>query len=275
MAPDALGQLVRGGSGLGVLALLLWWETRAPYLPLFARASTTRLRHALRNLALAAGNRAVTAVGFAGAWAAAALWAEEREFGLLRWAGVPPIAHAFGAILLLDAWTYCWHRLNHRVPFLWRFHRTHHADTQMDVTTASRFHLGEILISDGLRIPIIALAGVRLAELALYEALLLAVIQLHHANVGLPPGVDRVLRALIVTPAMHKVHHSRRQPETDSNYSSLLSCWDRLCRSFRLRDDPRTIRFGLDAFDAPEHQTLAGMLTTPLRAGEARRSGSR
>ena len=167
----------------------------------------------------------------------------------------------------MDGWTYGWHRLNHRVPFLWRFHRAHHSDAQMDVTTASRFHIGEILFSNCLRIPLILLLGIQLWELVLYETALLAVIQFHHANVGVPPRLDQLLRCFIVTPAMHKVHHSRWQPETDSNYSSLLSIWDRLFRSFRLRDDPRTIQFGLDEFARPENQTLAGILKTPLKAG--------
>ena len=100
-----------------------------------------------------------------------------------------------------------------------------------------------------------------------------AVVQLHHANVGLPPKLDRWLRLFIVTPAMHKVHHSRWQPETDSNYSSLFSVWDRLFASFRLRDDPRTIQFGLNEFDRPEQHTLAGLVKTPL--GQVVRGGSK
>ena len=134
----------------------------------------------------------------------------------------------------------------------------------MDVTTASRFHIGEILFSNCLRIPLILLLGIHLWEIVLYETALLAVIQFHHANVGLRRRLDQLLRCFIVTPAMPKVHHSRWQPETDSNYSSLLSVWDRLFRSFRLRDDPRTIQFGLDEFAKPEDQTLPGFLITPL-----------
>jgi sterol desaturase/sphingolipid hydroxylase (fatty acid hydroxylase superfamily) len=91
------------------------------------------------------------------------------------------------------------------------------------------------------------------------------VVQMHHANISLPGWLDRALRVIIVTPFMHKVHHSRWQPETDSNYSSLFSFWDRLFRSFRLRDDPRTLRFGLDEFNRPEDHTLRGLLATPLK----------
>lgn len=255
---------LRWTTGPALLFLLLWWETLAPFLPLFPTNWRKRLRHGLRNVALALANSALTAVVFAGAWAMVAAWTEQRSFGLLNWMNCPPLWHAAGAVLALDFWTYWWHRMNHRIPFLWRFHRAHHSDAQMDVTTASRFHTGEILFSNCLRIPLIGLLGIHLWELVLYETALLAVIQFHHANIGLPRRLDQALRSLIVTPAMHKVHHSRWQPETDSNYSSLLSVWDRVFRSFRLRDDPRTIQFGLDEFVDPRHETLSGILRTPL-----------
>ena len=262
---------LRWGTGPLLLVLLLWWESMAPFFPLFQRGWRERVRHGLRNVAVALLNSGMTAVLFAGLWSSAASFAEQRSFGLATWAGLAGWPHAVAAILLLDVWTYLWHRMNHTVPFLWRFHRTHHADARMDVTTASRFHLGEILFSNCLRIPLIVLIGLHLWELALYEAFLLAVVQFHHANIGLPAALDRILRWVVVTPAMHKVHHSREQRETDSNYSSLLSIWDRVFRSFRLRDNPKTIRFGLDEFDSPEYQTLAGIMKTPAAANRSRR----
>lgn len=247
-----------------LLFLLLWWETLTPFLPMFRNNARQRARHGLRNVAIALLNSGMTALLFVGIWAATAKWAAHNGFGLLNWTGAPPLWHALAAVLALDFWTYWWHRFNHRIPFLWRFHRAHHSDTHMDVTTASRFHIGEILFSNCLRIPLILLLGIHVWEIVLYETALLAVIQFHHANVGLPRRVDQLLRCFIVTPAMHKVHHSRWQPETDSNYSSLISVWDRIFRSFRLRDDPRTIQFGLDNFAKPEDQTLPGILKTPL-----------
>ena len=255
---------LRWGTGPALLFLLLWWETLTPFFPLFQVGLRKRALHGLRNVALALINSGLTALVFVGLWAAAAAWAERNAFGILNWMNCPPLWHAATAVLVLDFWTYCWHRLNHRVPFLWRFHRAHHSDSQMDVTTASRFHIGEILFSNCLRVPLILLLGIHLWEIVLYETALLAVIQFHHANIGLPQRVDQLLRCFIVTPAMHKVHHSRWQPETDSNYSSLLSIWDRVFRSFRLRDDPSTIQFGLDEFAKPEDQTLSGILKTPL-----------
>ena len=260
--PDALpiAQPVAVVVGLAVLLLA---ESLHPFVDLF-RDRRERGRHLVRNGALGLLNAALIAFVFAGLWAAAAAWGAARGWGLLHLLGLPPGAHALGAILLLDAWMYAWHRLNHRVGVLWRFHRVHHADAAMDVTTASRFHVGEIVLSSALRVPLIVLLGLYAWELLLYETLMFAVVQLHHANVMLPPALDRALRAVIVTPAMHKVHHSRLQPETDSNYSSLFSWWDRLFRSFRLRADPREIVFGLDAFDAPEHRTLRGLLAMPF-----------
>ena len=258
---------LRWGTGPALLFLLLWWETLMPFFPLFQAGWRKRVIHGLRNVAFALINSGLTALVFVGLWAAAAAWAERNAFGLLNWTNCPPLWHAATAVLALDFWTYCWHRLNHRLPFLWRFHRAHHSDSQMDVTTASRFHIGEILFSNCLRVPLIMLLGIHLWEIVLYETALLAVIQFHHANISLPQRVDQLLRCFIVTPAMHKVHHSRWQPETDSNYSSLLSVWDRIFRSFRLRDDPRTIQFGLSDFAKPEDQTFSGILKTPLNDG--------
>jgi sterol desaturase/sphingolipid hydroxylase (fatty acid hydroxylase superfamily) len=116
----------------------------------------------------------------------------------------------------------------------------------MDVTTASRFHIAEIGLSSVLRIPVIALTGVSLAELVIYETVMFAVVQFHHADIGIPARVDRWLSLIIVTPDLHKVHHSAWQPETDSNYGSLFSFWDRCFGTRRRHPDPKRIRFGVD-----------------------------
>jgi sterol desaturase/sphingolipid hydroxylase (fatty acid hydroxylase superfamily) len=158
---------------------------------------------------------------------------------------------------------YLWHRANHAIPFLWRFHRMHHSDTEMDVTTATRFHLGEHVGASTLRAGLIPLLGFEVWELIIYDTLLIAVTMLHHANISLG-RCDRWLRWLIVTPDMHKVHHSSWRPETDSNYSTVFSVWDRLAGSFRIRADPKTLRYGLSDFSEPGWQTVWGMLRTPF-----------
>jgi sterol desaturase/sphingolipid hydroxylase (fatty acid hydroxylase superfamily) len=254
----------RGFASVGWLVVLLLWETAAPFFPLFA-GWRERGRHALRNLAVGLLNALMIAVLFALAWRAAAGWAEARHFGLLNLAALPVWLHALGAVLLLDVWTYWWHRVCHRVPLLWRFHRVHHGDAQMDVTTANRFHLGEIAASSLLRIGLLPLLGVRFGELVLYETLLQAVVQWQHANIGLPPMLERALRLVLVTPGLHKVHHSREQPETDANYASLLSVWDRVFGSLRWRERPEEIRLGLDGHDDAERQKLGGLFREPFR----------
>lgn len=258
-------ETLRAVTSAAMLVALLTWESFAPFFDCFSRALGEGVRHGMHNVLLGLLNAAVTGLVFVGLWWTVAHWAEAHQFGVLHWLRLPEWARLTGVFLLVDGWMYAWHRLNHRVPFLWRFHRVHHSDPVMDVTTANRFHVGEIVLSGLLRAPVLALLGVRLWELALYELAMFTVVQLHHANVGLAGPVDRCLRLLIVTPLMHKVHHSDWQPETNSNYASLFSFWDRLLGTFRLRDDPRTLRFGLRELAAPEHHTLAGLLATPFR----------
>ncbi len=262
-APLDFLQATQAGAALVGLVVLLLLEGAHPFFEFF-RERRERGRHVVRNLVLGAVNSVLVAVVFAGLWVAAAAWAEARGVGLLRLGALPGWLHAVLAVLLLDAWTYTWHRLNHRVPFLWRFHRVHHSDAQMDVTTASRFHTGEIVLSSLLRLPLIVTLGVTAWELVLYETLMFAVVQFHHANIALPSRVEAVVSKVIVTPAMHKVHHSRWQPETDSNYSAFLSVWDRLFRSFRRREALHEVELGLVEFDDAVHQSVAGMLRTPL-----------
>lgn len=232
-----------------VLVVLLFWESAQPFFPLFAGAATpwrARLLHGLTNAGFGLLNGIAIRLVFVGLWAATMEWAQVHGVGLLHWLPMPPWMHGVVAVLLLDAWTYAWHRLNHVVRFLWRFHRLHHADRQMDVTTANRFHLGEITLSSLARVPVLALIGCRLDELALYELLLFAVVQFHHANVGLPAWLDRALRVVIVTPHLHKVHHSVVIAEQNANFSSLFSWWDRMARTLHIAPDLSVVVFGVD-----------------------------
>ncbi|MBI4623363.1 MAG: sterol desaturase family protein [Verrucomicrobia bacterium] len=229
---------------VGLLTALLAWETAQPFFTLFGRAGD-RARHGVRNLALGALNAAIVALLFAGAWLAVTQWAAAHRFGILNGLELPPWPRATLAVLMLDGWMYFWHWLNHQVPLFWRFHRLHHADRAMDVTTASRFHTGEIVLSSIFRLPVLLLLGCRIEELALYELLLFAVVQFHHANIALPARLDRWLRLLIVTPSVHKVHHSVVRAECDSNFSSLFSWWDPLFRTQRIVRDPQRIVFGI------------------------------
>jgi sterol desaturase/sphingolipid hydroxylase (fatty acid hydroxylase superfamily) len=240
---------VRLPIAIGVLLLLLAWEVAQPFFAAFTRGPDAWKRRGLNaamNLGLGAGNALIISGIFVGLWTTTMSWAGEHQFGLLNWLPLDSLGRILVGLLLLDVWTYTWHRLNHVMPVLWRFHRLHHADREMNVTTANRFHLVEILLSSTLRLPLLALLGLRIEEVALYDLLLFAVVQFQHANIALPDPVDRVVRWFIVTPHLHKVHHSVVRAEADSNFSSLLSCWDRVFRTLRLSRDPRRIQFGVD-----------------------------
>lgn len=252
-----------------LLLLLLFlgfvlWETLRPCQVFPYGQGKARLWHGVTNLGVGFIASAVSYVLFLPAWRLTAQWSGQHEWGLLHVVPGESVVRIGAALLLLDLWTYWWHRMNHRIKFLWRFHRMHHSDPWMDATSARRFHPGEMLFSSALRIPVILLSGAELSHIAMYDAVMLAVVLFHHANIAVSPGSDRLLRLVIPTPIMHKIHHSRVPSETDSNYGALLSIWDRLFASFRLRCDWHAISFGLDGYDDPARQSPAGLMKTPF-----------
>ncbi len=237
--------------------------------PMFA-GRRARWSHLSANLSLGALN-AVVAAGIAFALLGVTEWARLNEIGLLNALPLPAWAQWVLAIVLFDCWQYAWHRLNHQAPFLWRFHAVHHADAEMDVTSGVRFHPGEMILSFLARLAVLPALGMTLPQLLLYEAISLPIILFHHSNLKISERWDRRLRWLIVTPRMHTVHHSRWQPETDSNYASFLSVWDRLFGSFRLRAKLEEISLGLDHWEPREWRSLPGMLAAPFRKSPASR----
>lgn len=247
-----------------ILTVFWSWET---WRPCFGFRGGRR-HHALLNLGLALFNSVVLGLLFGAATAGAAIWAERHQFGLLHHLDLSPVAGFLLALLLLDGWMYLWHRANHVVPILWRFHRMHHADRHVDVTTATRFHLGEHLVSAMLRLGLVPVLGLDLWHVLVYETLVVAVTQLHHADIDLGKW-DAWLRMAVVTPAMHKVHHSEWQPETDSNFATVLSIWDRAFGSFRIRSNLVGLVFGLPEFRESSWQTWSGMWKMPFVSAKA------
>ncbi len=250
---------IRLGLPIVVLAALWVWETACPFFEL----PRHRGRHAIRNLSMAMINAAAIGLLFGTVTVAASSWVTKNGIGLLQFLARFPTGRFVAGLLFLDGWMYVWHRLNHRLPILWRFHRVHHSDPTMDVTTAARFHLGEHMISASLRLMLIPLVGLSISQIVVYEIAVVVMTHFHHANISVGK-VDRWLRCLLVTPDMHKVHHSRWQPETDSNYAVVLSIWDRLARTFRLNNEPRSIKFGIEECPDERSQTIHGMLRTPF-----------
>jgi sterol desaturase/sphingolipid hydroxylase (fatty acid hydroxylase superfamily) len=229
------------------------------------RDRTARLRHAFPHVLTALLNGLLTRFVLAGVTLLMTTWAAAHSFGLRHMLDLSPIASTAVLFVLFDLWMYFWHRANHQVPFLWLFHRAHHSDTQMDATTALRFHPGELMISTLVRLPVLAVLGMSFGQLLLFETLLNLSTLFHHSNLGLPRSWDRTLSSLIVTPDMHRVHHSIEREETNSNFTSLLSCWDRLFETFKMRDDTRTITLGLTGFREDRWQRFWGFLITPAQ----------
>lgn len=196
---------------------------------------------------------------------ALAKWAEEVQFGVLHWVSWPAwIAYPL-AFLILDYGSYTWHWLNHRFPFLWRFHNVHHIDPDLDVTTAFRFHAGEILIGVIYRGAFVLLAGPPYLLVLIYEIIFEAATNFHHTNWRLPYSFEKWLSYLIVTPRMHGIHHSIVKKETDSNYSVIFSFWDRLHHTIRLNIHQDEIDTGVPSYRDPDEQTVGKLLTLPMK----------
>lgn len=192
------------------------------------------------------------------------LGANER-IGLFAQLELSGWAEAGVGFLLLDLSFYYWHLANHRVPLLWRFHNVHHMDPDLDVTTGARFHFGEIALSTLFRAAQIVVTGVSLPTFAAYEAALQAATLFHHSNVRLPIGFERLLSWLIVTPRMHGIHHSELEREANSNYSVVLSLWDRLHGSVRLNVSQAEIVVGVPGYASAEDRRLSTLFLAPFR----------
>jgi sterol desaturase/sphingolipid hydroxylase (fatty acid hydroxylase superfamily) len=200
---------------------------------------------------------------------ALALLAEARGWGLFNALGLPAWVTVPAGIVLLDLAIYLQHVLFHALPALWRFHRMHHADLEFDVTTGVRFHPVEILLSMAIKLAVVLALGPPAVAVLSFEILLSATSLFNHGNVALPARLDRVLRWLIVTPDMHRVHHSIRAPETNSNYGFNLPWWDRLFGTYRAQPEAghRAMTIGISQFRDPREQRLDHMLTQPFRGG--------
>ncbi len=158
------------------------------------------------------------------------IYATQFEFhGLFKFENV--IFNFLFQLIIVDIFLYWWHRLNHQIPFLWRFHHVHHLDETLDISSGVRFHFGEVILSALVRSIIIITFNISLINLLLIEAIILLSSIFHHSNINLPTKLEKVLSNLIVTPSIHWVHHHKRQSETDANYSTIFSWWDKIFNS--------------------------------------------
>jgi sterol desaturase/sphingolipid hydroxylase (fatty acid hydroxylase superfamily) len=255
--------LVRLAAFAGILAAMAVWEVLAPR----RHQHVGRARRWPSNLAVVALDTLLVRVLFPVTAAGLALVAEAHAWGLFNALSVPAMVAVPLAVILLDLAIYLQHVLFHAVPALWRLHRMHHADLEFDVTTGVRFHPIEILLSMGIKFGVIAAMGAPAIAVLIFEILLNATSMFNHGNVRLPPKVDRVLRWLVVTPDMHRVHHSMIRNETDSNFGFNLPWWDRMFGTYR--PQPKAghegMTLGIEQFRDPGELRLDRMLLQPFR----------
>jgi sterol desaturase/sphingolipid hydroxylase (fatty acid hydroxylase superfamily) len=254
---------IRLGMFFGVFAVMAGWEIIAPRRQL-TESKTARW---LNNISLVVLNTIVLRLLFPAAAVGIAAWSNTQQWGLLNQLELPyPLAVAI-AVITLDAAIYFQHVMFHAVPALWRLHRVHHADLDFDVTTGARFHPIEIILSMLIKFAVIVLLGPPLLAVVIFEVLLNAVSMFNHGNVRLPVGVDRYLRWFIVTPDMHRVHHSHLDYETNSNFGFNLPWWDRLFGTYRAQPEGghSGMIIGIDTWrDAAHCIRLRGLLLLPF-----------
>jgi sterol desaturase/sphingolipid hydroxylase (fatty acid hydroxylase superfamily) len=248
----------------GVLALMLLLEFAIPR----RGRSGPRLRRWTTNLALAGAGTLLVRFTVPLLAAGVAVLAARQGFGLFHWTGTPEAAAFVLSIVALDLLVYVQHAVFHKFRLLWRLHRVHHADPDLDATTGIRFHPVEILLSMGIKMGAVALLGAPAAAVILFEVLLNATAMFNHSNINIG-GADKWIRLLIVTPDMHRIHHSIHRDEYDTNFGFNLSIWDRIFGSYRAdpREGHEKMRLGLSEYPAPGPQRLGWSLMNPFWSG--------
>ncbi len=249
---------------IGVLLTMLCWETIKPN----RQSPVAKAKRWLSNLALVVLATGLIRLVFPAGLAATAIWAEQHQVGVFNQWPIALFWSVLGSVLLLDCLIYWQHRLFHRLPWLWRLHQVHHADPHVDSSTGLRFHPFEILLSLLIKVGAVLVLGAPVLAILIFEIVLNARSLFNHTNVKLPQYIEVPLRKLIVTQAMHRIHHSQDVRETDSNFSFNLSIWDRVFGTYtaaaKLGDDG--LKLGLKKYDSEQTNTrLGALLTMPFR----------
>lgn len=255
--------VTRLGIFLGVLALCAVWESVFPK----RNRSFNRWVRWPGNLGIAVLNTILLRLLFPVAAVGLAVIAEQKEWGLLNNLNLPNWLSILIAIIFLDLAIYLQHVLFHAVPFFWRLHRMHHADLDFDVTTGIRFHPIEILLSMGIKMGMVAALGAPALGILIFEILLNATSLFNHGNIRFPAKVDAVLRLLVVTPDMHRVHHSVIRHETNSNFGFNFPWWDRLLGTYRAQPEAghEAMIIGIEQFRESRELRIDKLLTQPFR----------
>ncbi len=244
----------------GGIVFLLLLEQRISYRPY----TVAKLRRWLTNIPLSLVNGITYHLLFTTTIITLINQNEVQKLGLLNVIELPSWLSVVLGILILDFSIYVWHLLTHAVPFLWRFHRVHHADLNMDVTTANRFHLGEFLVTGLLRMAIIYTFGISILAYVMFEILINLSIQFHHSSIKVAPAFERIWMLLFVPPSLHRIHHSVKIRERDSNFGVLLSIWDRMFGTLITGVDQDSIVIGIGSHRKFDELGFVQMLIMPF-----------
>ncbi len=247
---------------VGVFGLIALWEVWLPR----RRRNYPRWQRWPSNIAILAMNSGLIRLLLPTALVGVSMTAQAQGWGLFNQLQLPQCPAIALTIVLMDLVIYAQHVAFHRVPLLWRLHRMHHTDRDLDVSSGGRFHPLEILLSLGIKILAVIVLGAPPAGVIIFEIVLNAGASFNHGNIYVPESVDKVLRCLVVTPDMHRVHHSERSTEHNSNYGFSISWWDRLFSTYQSqpRDGHVDMRIGLRSFSSPKEMRLDRMLRQPL-----------
>lgn len=262
--PTEYEMAIRLGFFFGIFILMAGWEVYAPKRQL----TVSKMLRWRNNLALTLLNSLILRWVFPMAGIGMATYAQINGWGLFNWVEIPAWLAIIICVILLDLVIYWQHVMMHALPLLWRLHRAHHADLDIDVTTGARFHPLEILLSMLIKFAAIIILGAPVLAVLIFEVILNATAMFNHSNIHLPVTVDRILRQLIVTPDMHRVHHSTIVQETNSNYGFNLAIWDKYFGTYR--DQPRAghtnMSIGLSEWrDTAACSRLINILAIPFR----------
>ena len=244
---------------LGIILGLEYW------IP-FRATRQSKFHHVSTNLTIAGINSVMVRFVFGGLYIA---WTQQNSgyaWGLLHILGFGPTGNLLTSLFLLDLMGYGIHWVHHRVPILWRFHRAHHSDLDLDATTALRFHVGEAFITGGIRAVSLPILGVSWVSLVAYEIAFQALGLFSHSNIRFPESIDRRVRCVFVSPEMHWLHHSRRPVEHNANFGQIFSIWDHLLATYRTPIERSRIEIGLDDYPSPDQVSIVPFFSIPLRA---------
>jgi sterol desaturase/sphingolipid hydroxylase (fatty acid hydroxylase superfamily) len=254
--------VVRLGFFVGVFTVMAVWELATPKRKLRAPKGARWFS----NLGIMVAGTVVVRIIFPTAAVGMALVADQRSWGLLNNHDLAPVVSIVASVLVLDFFIYLQHVMFHAVPALWRLHMVHHADVDFDCTTGLRFHPLEIVLSMVIKLAAVVVLGPPAVAVLIFEVLLNGTSVFNHGNVRLPTAVDRVLRWIVVTPDMHRVHHSVKPLETNSNFGFNLPWWDRLLGTYRAQpeDGHESMTIGLDRFQDRPRQSFLWLLALPF-----------